>query len=362
MGHEMMGQESLPRRIGVVVAACLFAILSVTRADAQVGFSLPDENTPTKQLPSASQCGGRDLIEDLKSTDPTLHEKIVSEAETVANDDAILWRVEKPGVAPSHLFGTIHLTDARITTLSPAIHSALGESRTVLLEVADITPNGAASAMLEARHLAFFADGRRLNELVGADDYAQLEGLLMRAGIPPTFAPMMRPWLVTLMLASSECERAAAEKGQPVLDMAIANAAKARGLEIEGLETVKSQLEAMANIPESQQIEMLKAAVRSAPQINDYLETMVRLYLDRRIGATWPLQIAMAARHGIEASAFDGFKSDIVSKRNHGMHEAAGPYVAKGGAFIAVGALHLVGDDGLVALLRRDGFTVSAVE
>ena len=259
-----------------LVTAALVALtlaLGAAPAHAQIGFSLPDDAAaPKAGSPEAQNCGGRDLIQEMKSKEPDRYARITVEAEKVVNTEAILWRVEKHGVSASHLLGTMHLTDPRIATLSPEMNSALAASKTVLLEVADISPQGAASAMLEARHLAFFADGRQLDGLLGAEDYAKAEGLLMRAGIPPAFAPMLRPWLVTLMLASSDCERKAAEAGRQVMDMVVAEAAKQRGLPVAGLESVKSQLESMANIPEPEQIEMLKAAVRSAPQLDDYLD------------------------------------------------------------------------------------------
>lgn len=344
----------------------LLLILFVTplEARAQVGFSLP-EQPGAAAAPDDGQgvrCQGRDLLDEMAKTEPELLERITSEASKVENGEAMLWRVEKAGVAPSHILGTVHLSDPRVATLSAAARSAIDQSRKVFLEVGEVSSAGAAAAMLEARHLAFFVDGRRLDHMMPAEDYASAEAAVARAGIPPKLLPMLKPWLVTLILAGTECEREAVADGAVVLDMAVANAAKSRGIPVEGLETARSQLEAMASVPEAQQIEMLKAAVRTAPRINDLTETMIRLYQQRRITATWPLQMAIAEKAGVPPSAFSGFKSEIVSKRNRGMHAGARESVAAGGAFIAVGALHLSGPDGLVALFRNDGFVVTPLE
>jgi uncharacterized protein YbaP (TraB family) len=84
--------------------------------------------------------------------------------------------------------------------------------------------------------------------------------------------------------------------------------------------------------------------------------------LRREIGAAMPFQLALAAESGVPASAFDDFKKGLLSDRNVRMRDAAEPLLQDGSAFIAVGALHLVGPTGLVALLRERGYTVTAVE
>jgi uncharacterized protein YbaP (TraB family) len=86
------------------------------------------------------------------------------------------------------------------------------------------------------------------------------------------------------------------------------------------------------------------------------------MYAKRQIGAAMPFQLALAAQTGTSPSAFDGFKKTLLIDRNAKMRNAALPILDKGSAFIAVGALHLPGPTGLVALLRESGFTVTAVE
>ena len=89
---------------------------------------------------------------------------------------------------------------------------------------------------------------------------------------------------------------------------------------------------------------------------------MLQFYLTRRMGLAIPFQLELAKRAGVAATAFDAFESEILRKRNDGMALAARPLLDKGGAFIGVGALHLIGANGLVALLRNAGYTVTAAE
>jgi uncharacterized protein len=118
----------------------------------------------------------------------------------------------------------------------------------------------------------------------------------------------------------------------------------------------------LAAIPEDQQIGMVRAALKFADRREDMLETMLQLYLKRQSAVIWPFNLALAEKAGVTPSAFKGFESDLLHGRNRTMRDAAIPHLDKGGLFIGVGAMHLVGDKGLVSLLRERGYTVTAVE
>ena len=76
------------------------------------------------------------------------------------------------------------------------------------------------------------------------------------------------------------------------------------------------------------------------------METLVQLYLDRKIAAAMPFQVALARQMGIGDEAFAGFQQKLLVERNAKMRAAAEPMLEKGGLFIAIGALHLSGPAG----------------
>jgi uncharacterized protein len=129
-----------------------------------------------------------------------------------------------------------------------------------------------------------------------------------------------------------------------------------------GLETIESQFEIIAAIPEAQQIGMLKAVLFHADRAEDQMETMLQLYLGRQMDFAIPLQHGLAARFGVTPAAFAAFEIELLIKLHHGMVTAVRPLLDRGGAFVAVGALNLVGGDGIVALLRAAGYTLTAIE
>jgi uncharacterized protein YbaP (TraB family) len=180
--------------------------------------------------------------------------------------------------------------------------------------------------------------------------------------MPGAALAVLKPWVVTMTMSLSECERRRTAAGLKPLDLRIGEHGRARGVPVVGLETVEDQLRAMAAVPDADQLTVLRADLKLFSLTDDMIETMVRRYVAREVGLVWPLQEALWRRAGFEPWAFNSFRRELVTRRNINMRDAALPLIEKGGAFIAVGALHLPGEDGLVALLRRAGYSVEAAE
>ncbi len=334
----------------------------VLRASILTGLAVitgPAQAAPPAQ---GGQCGGKDMLAEIARAEPEVHQRITEEAKATSNTEALLWRVEKEGRPPSYLFGTIHLTDKRVATFSPKVKAALGEAKAVALEVADLSPTAMAGAMMQAPKLVMFTDGRRLDGMLTPEEFEKVKATLATSGMPVEVAPLFRPWIVYMILSVSSCERKKVESGDSVLDMRVAETARARGIPIVGLETVEEQLNAMASVPDDQQIQMLKATLKFADRSDDLMETVVQFYLNRNMGAAWPFQILLARKAGIDPAPLAVFQEKLIVTRNTRMRDGVLPLIDKGGAFVAVGALHLPGDHGLVKLVRDAGYTVTPVE
>jgi len=331
----------------------LFALLIAALLAGPVAFAA---------APKADTCQGSDMLAETKVSNPDVYQKIMAEASATENAGALFWKIERAGQPSSHLFGTVHLTDERVTKLSPTVLSALKEAKVVALEVADLSENAAAAVIAQSAPLAMYTDGRRLDQLLSPSEYETVKKVISRSGLPDNLASLFKPWIVSMILSVSECERTKVRNGGRVLDMKIAGTGKSLGIPVVGLETITDQLAALAAVPEEQQLDMLRVSLRFAHRMNDLMETLVQLYLNRRITAALPLQLAMARQVGIGDGAFVGFQQKLLIERNEKMLAVAKPLLSQGGAFIAVGALHLPGKQGLVELLRQAGYTVTAIE
>lgn len=345
-----------PRTPFTTIAARARPILTALAAAGTLFATLP------ATAAESAKCGGKDMLAEVAQTEPDVYRRIAEEAKATPNTEALLWRIERDGRPPSYLFGTIHLTDKRVTTFSPKVTAALSEARTVALEVADLSPAAMTGAMLQAPKLVMFTDGRRLDGMLSAEEFDKVKTTLGAAGMPTEVAPLFRPWIVYMILSVSNCERKKVEGGDTVLDMRIAQVARGRGIPVVGLETIDEQLQAMASVPDDQQVEMLRATLKFASRSDDLMETVVNLYVHRNMGAAWPFQIMLARKAGIDPAPLAVFQEKLVIVRNNKMRDGALPLLDKGGAFIAVGALHLSGEHGLVKLFRDAGYTVTPVE
>jgi uncharacterized protein YbaP (TraB family) len=310
--------------------------------------------------PSPPSCRGANILEQMQGTDA--YERILAIAAATENAETLLWKIERGDLPPSYLFGTVHLTDERLADHSPAAKTALSGSRRLVLEVDDLSADNFLKAFARARELMMFSDRRRLDQLLSGEEFSKVVGIMQRVGFPPELAGAVRPWVASMLMALSDCEQQRMQTGLLPLDAQLARHAQSLGIGVAGLETLELQLRAMASVPESDQLDILKAGLRTYDRIDDILETTVQLYLARQLGAIWPLQLVLAEQVGVSPDAFISLEQSLLATRNLGMRENAVPHLTEGGAFIAVGALHLPGRHGLVALLREAGYTVTPVE
>jgi uncharacterized protein len=308
------------------------------------------------------QCGGKDMLAEMQTAEPDLYRRIIDQAAKLENTEALLWKVEKSGAEPSYLFGTIHIPDKRVAVLSAKVQTAFDSAKTVALEVANTSDAALVEAMTKVPGLLAYSDGSTLKGQLTDDEFQKVQRLVAKSGLPGEAAVMLKPWLISMLLSITDCQRSQMSAGRDALDKRLEKEAAKRGATVVGLETVESQLTAMANVPNDQQIQMLKSSLAYADRADDMIETLVQMYLKREIGASMPFEQALGEKSGVPASAYDGFIKMLLVDRNAKMRDAAKPLFDKGQAFVAIGALHLPGKTGIVALLREAGYTVTAVE
>lgn len=308
----------------------------------------------------APACTGKDMLADLQSRDPALFDRIAGEAEETPNGKGLLWRVEKAGEQPSYLFGTMHMADPRVVSLTPSAQRHFDDAATVVIETTEVLDQSAMMAALaKDPGLMMFTDGTTLTSLLPPDEVPAIEEALNRRGIPLASVNKMKPWMLAAMVALPACEMARKAAGAPVLDVKLAQDAKAAGKTLRGLETVADQLSAMASLPMDLHVKGLVETLKLGDRTDDMIETMIVLYLRGDVGMIFPLFRAVLPNAGNDKAGYAEFEQAMITSRNHGMIEAAMPILQEGRAFIAVGALHLTGPEGLVELLRKAGYKVS---
>lgn len=317
----------------------------------------PDANTG-----AGASCSGRNLVLQLAETDPAALDAARAEAAATPNGRGVLWKIEKAGIEPSWLFGTMHVTDPRITTLPGPVRRAFEASETMVIETIDVLdPLKAQAALMLRPELTMFTGDGSLTALLDEADAKLVEMELADRGIPLALVSKMKPWMISGMLALPPCELARKTGGADFLDIKLAKDAKQAGKTLLGLESIGEQMSAMADLPMEFHLRGLVETIRLADMMPDIMATMTELYLQGEIALMMPaIMAAGPVSNDEDAAGYAEFEQRIVLMRNHVMAERAAPVLAGGNAFIAVGALHLPGEEGLVSLFRRAGYTVQA--
>jgi uncharacterized protein YbaP (TraB family) len=309
-------------------------------------------------------CGAKDLVAELRASKPLEYEKLRAQGALIKNSGVRFWKLEKQGQQPNWLLGTMHLSDPRVTNLPEEAKSAFDGSSVVLLESDEILDQQKAAAKMLARpDLMFFSGAEKITDFLQPDEQKLLEDGLMKRGLPLTAIAKMKPWMVTSMVALPTCELSRKAQGMPFLDMKLAKDGLAAGKEVKGVETLAEQIEAMASLPMAFHVKSLVSTVRYPDYTADMMETTLQLYLRGEIGLVFPAGAYFAPEKDINDFKDQAlFEEKLITLRNHHMADRGEPILARGNVFMAVGALHLIGDEGLVELLRKKGYTVTAVK
>ncbi|MDB5522657.1 MAG: polysaccharide biosynthesis protein GumN [Rhizobium sp.] len=308
-------------------------------------------------------CGATDLVGALKKSDPAAYAKLRAEGDRIKNSGYRFWKLEKDGQAPDWLLGTMHLSDPRVTGLPDAAKAAYDASSTVVLESDEILDQQAASLKLFAKpDLMMFGGTKTITDYLSADARKVLEKGLMDRGIPLLSVVKMKPYIIASMVSLSTCELSRKASGAPFLDMKLAVEAQAAGKKVKGVETLQEQIEAMASLPMDFHVRALVSAVRYPKYTADMMETTLQLYLNGQIGLVFPAAAYFAPeKNSSDFKDIALFEEKLITQRNHHMADRADPILADGNVFMAVGALHLIGDQGVVELLRQKGYKATPV-
>ncbi len=314
---------------------------------------------------SAGQCAGSDLFAALAKDEPQRHAQILAKAHAVPNGQGKFWRVERVGSPPSWLFGTFHDTGAGAQALAPPVEQALTGARLMLVELTDAEEAEMQTRMAsDPGFILSQTDNGVIAQLTEGERAAAAKRLAER-GLNLEIAARLKPWMLFTSLALPACMIREAQAGKPILDDMLAQRADAAGVPVQGLETYGEALGALIDLPESDMVAMVLDLLRSPYDEQDVWRTSASLYRAGEIAAIWEFSVAEAQKTiGTRQSAvvFQRFERELLVDRNRAWMRTLVPAFKKGGVFAAFGALHLVGETGIVELLRGRGFTVTRLD
>lgn len=262
------------------------------------------------------------------------------------NQNSLLWEINGNGLSkPSYLFGTIHMICKDDFFMSEAVKQKFASSQHVFLEMDMDDPKMQGKMM----KLAMLPAGENLKKLFGAD-YPMVDSFFKaKAGMGLAVFNQFKPMMVMslLYLKMLPCEQT---ESYETTFMAMA---KQQQKDIKGLETIEDQMQVFDNIPDSvEAANILKMIKEYDVQVKQFTD-MVAVYKTQNINQLYTC--VSSSPDLMEA------QDDLLKKRNANWIPVMEQTMKEGQSFFAVGAAHLGGEIGVIALLRKAGYKVTAV-
>lgn len=267
----------------------------------------------------------------------------------------LLFKVEKCGLPPSYLFATIHTDDPAVIASAADAFAVLKDVKAAGFEYI-MTPQASA----KAQQTMYFPNHERmgLRARLGDKDFSQLVMLLTEeAPLPPPVVDRMRPWAAAMLLQSPDD---VTEEGI-VLDEKLQQEAQRHRITLFGLESPEEQFSIFNHMPPDAQLEMLREAMSDKRTMDQMNRELNDNYLSKDL-----FGIATLGRQSFDELSDPELRSylesKLVTERNQRMVTRMLPRLQEGAVFIAVGALHYPGEDGIFSLLEKRGYLISPVE
>ena len=262
-----------------------------------------------------------------------------------AGEKGLFWKLESPTGITSYLFGTMHTDDNRVTQFSPSVNQALSEVDTFMMEVT--AAHDPSLLMMKEGNLAQVLTNAEFEQVRDLADFH-----VMHLGV----AMQMKPWLLAVIFDLPKPQTPFAQ------DNLLKAAAEDLGKRVVGIETAQEHFGVMDSFSLDEQTTMLRAVLKRTPEQKEKdFERLLSAYLQgdaEKIG-----QLDEQITGGmLPDNLWLKMRKKLLDDRNVLMAERTIAVAKQKPVFVAVGASHLAGQDGLIAAFRQAGFKLSPVQ
>lgn len=267
----------------------------------------------------------------------------------------LFWKISGKGLTkPSYLFGTHHLIEKSQIKNFDKILAVAGQADAVVGEM-DMTDIVSMQAKIMQGAIM---PGKSIKEMISADDYTLVDNefrQLIGAGLDQfgSFKPMMLQTLYTSMIYFRSQNMT---KQPEAVDVLFQNTAKTNNKQIIGLETLEQQTAIMFDsLSLNRQAEILVKSVKEKQKGIDLYKQLNEAYLAGNLA-----KLAELDKEDDDLTPAE--RRPLYEGRNNNWMKQLPAMLAKQSCFVAVGCMHLVGETGLLAQLKKAGYKVEAVD
>lgn len=264
--------------------------------------------------------------------------------------NSLLWRISGKNLRePSYLYGTMHSSDSRVFHFADSVLPAFERCEAFAMEV--LVDETFQATILQN---IFMENGTSLKSLLTQPQYDSVQWFAMKnAGLMISFIDKMKPLYVAMMLEMMSGDDSLLNNTDPFLDQYFEQAAENQHKKVMGIETVKEQMGIFDLLTYRDQAQLLMRSIREYSTDTTAFVQMIQYYLSN------DLHNMMTFEN--DFSLPDSLYRALITDRNIKMATRIDTMIQHQSTFVAVGAGHLGGELGIIALLREKGYTVIPV-
>lgn len=270
-------------------------------------------------------------------------------ADLSAREKSLLWKVSKD-TNSIYLLGSIHYLRKENYPLKNAVLDAFEASKRLVLEI-DLNATSAENARRVTLEKAVYRDGTSLPQNIGEDTYQLAAQRAAQLGIDMRLLNPMKAWFAALTLIAIKLQAIGLDPNLGV-DRYLATEAKRRGKPTSGLETLEFQIGLLDQLSKKDQELMLRETVGELDLLDQNLNDIVRSWIDGDDALLAKLLLAGMMEYP------EVHQKIIVERNRRWLPEIEKLLQQGNGAMVVVGAAHLVGQDGVIEMLRAKGYSV----
>ena len=259
-----------------------------------------------------------------------------------------LWLIED-GDTQIHLFGTIHVGSDKLQWLDDDLKNKIQNADVIYLELSreDLSPE---ATLPFVQQYGLLAAGTTIDQRLSAETYEKLQNELLTYGMPPNAFDQMRPWLgaITLTVLKAQSMGMDPEQGveKKILSLIHANTP------VRGLESIEDQLGIFGDLSPEIEEQYLQQTLAEVEQLEDMLDGITTAWIKGDLSKLEKLVNGNMSNYPDMADKF------LYQRNRNWIHPLKDILNKPGSFFVAVGAGHLLGEQGVPELLRKEGIQV----
>jgi uncharacterized protein len=265
----------------------------------------------------------------------------------VEDGNSLLWKIEGNGCKTSYIYGTMHMIDAEYYHMTEPMMEKIKSSEAIIMEV------GGMPSPMKTMELMTLDTGTVHGYFTKEQMAALLEFMDKELGTSPeTFHKIygkMKPFFILQAISQGYFGEETAS-----YDLAIMEMANEKKIPLVGLETIEEQLGFFDAIPPSEMANMIMASIGNYAEEKKQIKKLMKIYSEQRVDKLIPLM----KKQSPELMEYEDI---FLYNRNKAWIPKIREEITARKCFIAVGAAHLFGDGGVIDLLQKEGYTVTAI-